>query len=218
MNGFVKLNRKILENAVFSDGNFLRLWIYILCRAAYRTKDVIFDGNIVHLERGQLITGRKRLASELGMNENKVYSMLKKLERLGSVSIDARNKFSVLTVVNWDRYQLEEEELSSDEPKSVSLTACEQEKDTVREAHGIYGNVFLTEEEYNTLKSDFWEVDSKIDKLSAYIMKTGHKYPSHCATLRLWLEKDGMKRNEGFDRDFDPDEYLRLALQKSMGE
>ncbi len=62
-----------------------------------------------------------------------------------------------------------------------------------RTPHGRYENVFLTEEEYEALRGEYWKIDELIEKLSAYMKSGNRKYADHAATLRLWLARDREK-------------------------
>lgn len=110
---WIKLHRKLTDSAVFSDANCLKAWIYILCNVAYRDHDTIYRGEVVHLQAGQMITGRKILANELDISEKQTYKLLKTLEKLGNISIKADNRFSLITVVNWGFYQSDDEKRDS---------------------------------------------------------------------------------------------------------
>lgn len=59
---------------------------------------------------------------------------------------------------------------------------------------GAYQNVFLTEADYKRLKTEFSELDSLIEQLSAYIQSTGKKYADHTATLRIWVKRRKTER------------------------
>lgn len=100
--GWVKLHRATLLSPVFADAVLLRLWIYLLLRASHQPRDVLVGMQTVHLLPGQLVTGRKRLAHDLNMDESAVRRRLKTLERLQLVTIRATSKYSVVTLVNWD--------------------------------------------------------------------------------------------------------------------
>ena len=53
---------------------------------------------------------------------------------------------------------------------------------------GEYRNVFLTEKEYQQLKTDFSGLDDLIEQLSAYIQSTGRKYAAHACIYDRLLE------------------------------
>lgn len=59
----------------------------------------------VELEKGQFIFGRKVAANELKMSESKTYRLIKKLETMQNLNIKANNKYSIITIANWELYQ-----------------------------------------------------------------------------------------------------------------
>lgn len=67
----------------------------------------------------------------------------------------------------------------------------EIENECYKRAYGEFNNVFLSNEEFEKVKSLFpadWSI--RIEQLSGYIASTGKKYKSHYATLRQWARKD----------------------------
>lgn len=59
-----------------------------------------------------------------------------------------------------------------------------------RQNYGSYGNVLLTDAEYQKLSADIPYLDNLIEQLSAYMESSGKKYKSHAATLRVWAARD----------------------------
>ena len=59
-----------------------------------------------------------------------------------------------------------------------------------RQSYGSYGNVLLTDTEYQKLSADIPYLDNLIEQLSAYMESSGKKYKSHAATLRVWAARD----------------------------
>ncbi len=57
-----------------------------------------------HIKRGQLITGRKRLAKDLKLTERQIRTSLTKLKMTNEVTIEATSKNSVITITNYDTY------------------------------------------------------------------------------------------------------------------
>lgn len=105
MEGWLKLHRALIESAVFSDPEVLKVWIWLLCRVAYESHDVLFMGKVIQLQAGQIATGRKKIAQATDLSESKVYRALNILKNLGNISIKANNKYSVITVLNWEKFQ-----------------------------------------------------------------------------------------------------------------
>lgn len=98
---YIKLDRKITEWEWFTDSNTLKVWIYLLVNAQYQ--DGTFKG--IDVKRGQLITGRKKLAERLDMSERQVRSCLEHLVKTNEVTIKPTNKYSVITIEKYDFYQ-----------------------------------------------------------------------------------------------------------------
>ena len=129
MDGWLKLYRSILDSAVFQDAEILKVWIWLLCNVAFEQHDTICYGKVIHLKPGQIATGRKKIAQCTDLNENKVYRALTALKSLGNIEIKATNKYSIITVVNWDKYQDENGKRTSSEQQTNSKTTTEEQQD-----------------------------------------------------------------------------------------
>ena len=99
--GFVKLPRDFLNWRWFDDANVVKLYIYLLLNAAFKTTE--WKGET--LEKGQLITGRKKLSKALGISESMVTRILKKLEATEDISLKSNNKYTVITLLKWGKMQ-----------------------------------------------------------------------------------------------------------------
>lgn len=136
MDGWLKLYRSILDSAVFQDAEVLKVWIWLLCSVAFEQHDTICYGKVIHLKPGQTATGRKKIAQCTDLNENKVYRALTVLKSLGNIEIKSTNKYSIITIVNWDKYQEENGKRTSIEQQTNSkTTAEEQQEDSKRTQH-----------------------------------------------------------------------------------
>lgn len=105
--GWIKLHRKILDNPlVMKDAEHLAVWVFLLLHASHKEYNVIFDGKRTTLRPGQLITGRKSIASELGMNESKVRRILESFENDQQIDQQKTNKNRLISLLNWESYQI----------------------------------------------------------------------------------------------------------------
>ena len=126
MDGWLKLYRSILDSAVFQDAEVLKVWIWLLCNVSFEQHDTVCYGKVIHLKPGQIATGRKKIAQCTDLNENKVYRALTVLKSLGNIEIKATNKYSIITVVNWDKYQEENGKRTSSEQQMNSKQTSEE--------------------------------------------------------------------------------------------
>nr|DAO51594.1 MAG TPA: replisome organizer [Caudoviricetes sp.] len=106
-NGWIKLHRKLLDNPiVMKDSEYLAVWIYLLLNASHAEYPVLFGGKKITLQPGQLITGRKSIASELCISESKVRRILDMFETDQQIDRQRSNKNSLVSIKNWDKYQI----------------------------------------------------------------------------------------------------------------
>ena len=94
-----------MDNPIFQKPNLLQLFLYCLLKANHEPKEIIFNNEIIKIEKGSFITGRFEIAKDLKMNPASVYKNLKKLEMLSYISLNSNNKFSMLTIVKYNTYQ-----------------------------------------------------------------------------------------------------------------
>jgi biotin operon repressor len=152
---YIKLDRKITEWEWFTDGNTLKLWIYLLATAQY--KDTKFKG--IEIKRGQVITGRKKLAEQLGMTERQIRSCLQHLEKTQEVTIKATNRYTLITIVKYDFYQgggddsdqQSDQQATNKRPTNDHNTRNKERKKERRYIYNPSSNQKMTEEQENKL-------------------------------------------------------------------
>lgn len=111
--GWVSLHRKMLDSPVFQNSDLLKVWIWCLLKATHKDYKTLVGLQEVDLIRGQFVFGRKKAANELNLSEDKTYRLMKKLETLGNISIKSTTKYSLVSIENWDFYQLNLSEINN---------------------------------------------------------------------------------------------------------
>jgi len=97
------------------NSNALALFIHLLLKATHRPyKTGVPGGGVVNLKRGQLITGRKKLAAELRQSEQNIRTGLALLLGLEVLLIDPTSQYSLITIVNYGKYQDKEALVTSE--------------------------------------------------------------------------------------------------------
>lgn len=104
-NGYMKLYRSLLGNAVFDNADLLKVWIWCLLKASYYPHFEMVGSQKIELLPGQFIFGRKGAASFLKMNESHFYRLIKRLEIENKIELKPNNKFTLVTLINWEFYQ-----------------------------------------------------------------------------------------------------------------
>lgn len=100
-NGFIKLHRKMVDWDWYKDPNTFRVFVHLLLSALY--KETEFRGH--KIKPGQVVCGRKQLAEELGVGEQTIRTALNHLILTNEITIKPTNKFSIITIKKWRKYQ-----------------------------------------------------------------------------------------------------------------
>jgi len=108
MNGFISLHRRIIEWEWYTEPDTFRVFIHLLMMANYAPAKV----RGVQVARGQHITSTVKLVETLNMSFSKVRKALKRLRVGGEIIVEnPSNRFSLVTIVKYDAYQISPEEL-----------------------------------------------------------------------------------------------------------
>lgn len=111
LNGWFKFHRKIFENPICNkDSEHFHVWCWILANAEFEERRMLFAGKERVIEKGQFITTSKRISEELKINKNKVDRILNNLKNAKQIDKQISNKNTLITVVNWEKYQLDDKQ------------------------------------------------------------------------------------------------------------
>ena len=99
--GFIQLHRKLLDWEWYSDTNVCRLYTHCLLKANFQDKK--WRGTLV--KRGEFITSLPILANETGLSLKNVRTALTKLKSTGELAGNSTNKYTVISITNYDQYQ-----------------------------------------------------------------------------------------------------------------
>jgi hypothetical protein len=105
MNGFIKIHRKIKRWGWYSDPAVFNLFLHLIIEANWTDKVSLG----VPVAKGQVITGRKKLAKQTGLSEQQVRTALIKLAQTGEISTNVKaNKYTIITIRNYRQYQVDD--------------------------------------------------------------------------------------------------------------
>lgn len=116
-NGWIKIHRKLLDWEWYTYSEMVHLFIHLIVSASHRNKR--WQG--VDVKRGQLITGRKKLSVETGISEQTIRTCLERLQNSNEIIIQPTNKYSIITICNYECYQ--EQTTESNQPTNQQLTS-----------------------------------------------------------------------------------------------
>jgi hypothetical protein len=107
MAGWIKLHRSLQDSAIASHPEYLAVWVHLMLRAQHAACECVVGRQIIRLSPGQLVFGRIKFSSEIGVSENKVRAALDVMKTLNMVTIKSMAKFSIISIVKWQEFQQE---------------------------------------------------------------------------------------------------------------
>lgn len=135
---FIKIDRNILRWRWYGEKNTLAVFIHILLKANFA--DGFYSGSRIH--RGQYAFSQRTLAKDVGMTHSEVRTALEHLVETGEISVEAFPRYTLITVLNYEKYQNKPEKQT--EPKPKKPKKPQKEENQVPE---IYREMFGTDYE-----------------------------------------------------------------------
>lgn len=101
MVGFVLLHRDIMNWEYYQSPGVSRLYFHLILKVNFIEKK--WQGIII--KRGQLVTSINSLSAELKLSNQQIRTALEKLVEGNYIKKSITNKYTLITLVNYDKYQ-----------------------------------------------------------------------------------------------------------------
>lgn len=100
-NTYIKLYRELKQWEWYRDSKMVHLFIHLLLSANFKLNK--WQG--IEIERGQILTGLNSLNNQTGISVQSLRTCLNRLKSTGEITIKSTNKYSLITLINWEHYQ-----------------------------------------------------------------------------------------------------------------
>jgi uncharacterized phage protein (TIGR02220 family) len=127
MEGWFKLYRSVLEHRHYRKKrvfNEYEAWLDILLLANYTDKTIDIEGQQVLVKRGTFLTSQKKLADRWDWDKRKVVSFLKDSELHKEITVLTEKRWTVVTVLNYEKYQQKNVEIEIKSVPTFAPTLC----------------------------------------------------------------------------------------------
>lgn len=127
--GWIRLYRKMTEWRWYGLPNMMAVFIHLLLTANHR------DGYSfgVEIKRGQVLTSEDGIMRSIRIKRGALRVCLKKLEETGEIVRSVTNKYSIITICNYDSYQsnadVNSQQIAIEPSTSEQQTEIEQTAD-----------------------------------------------------------------------------------------
>ena len=96
----MNLHRQLLDWEWFDNSHMVHIWVYFLLKANYQ--DSKWHG--IDIPRGSFITSLDTISKDTKLTIREVRTCIGKLKKTGEVTITATNRYSIVTICNYDTY------------------------------------------------------------------------------------------------------------------
>ncbi|GAA4235704.1 hypothetical protein GCM10022291_18320 [Postechiella marina] len=198
MVGFIMLHRDLLDWEWYQSSETFRVFVHLILRANYSDKK--WQGTDV--KRGQFITSNNHLANELSLSIQQVRTALKRLESGGYITRKTTNKFTLITIVNYNNRQ------STKTPTNSQKTPLKTNKQHSANIQSTTTKKSNKENKVNKLK-----IEERIENFKKQVFEHSN-YSKDILTsfFNYWSELNSQKNKMRFEKDdyFD----LKIRLEK----
>lgn len=215
--GFVKLPRTMLEWGWLDDENTLKVYLVLLLSANW--KDGEWHG--IKVRRGQLITGRDRLAKMCRLSVRQVRTALEHLKSTNDITIKTTSQFSIITLNNYDFTENINNKSTNDRPTNDQPSTNERpasdrrpttieerkEEKEIKEREEAPSPSFISPE--SSVTKDELIRQYGIENVSLYETKFSHwaakkgitDFANLYPTIARWLAADNVQKPHGSSFD-----------------
>src|SRR5699024_8736763 len=182
----------MLHSNIFQNEKLFKVFMYCLMKATHSEHKQLVGKQFVDLEKGQFVFGRKKAALELNMKESTVRDYINLLKQDNAIRIKSTNKFSIITIVNWEVHQHEDDD--DRQQNDSKMTTERQQNDTnknVKNVKNVKNNSrkYIYDDTHYNLAEHFYK----------RILENNHEHKEPnlekwASDIRLMMERDN--RNE----------------------
>lgn len=147
MAGWIKIHDKLLDWEWAECPETLALWIHLLLRANFEDKR--WQGKVI--PRGSFITSVGNLSKTSGLSVRQVRTSLSRLISTNEVTIEATNKYTMISICKYDSYQLNESVTDKQNDKQSDNQTTNERQTNDKQT--------TTTSEYKTLKKEYISKD-----------------------------------------------------------
>jgi hypothetical protein len=186
--GWIKLHRPFLKWEWYQDSKMVHLFIHLLLTANHETNK--WQG--IEIERGQLVTGLKKLSGYTGISVQSIRTSLMRLKSTSEITIKTTNKFSIITICNYDIYQSYDELINNQNNKQSNKQLTNKQQTTNNKQE--YKNIRIKEVKENTFSENWEKIEETYLEFKKMRVKI-RKPMTELAEIRI-IEKLGKLSNK----------------------
>lgn len=215
MEGWITLHRKFLQWEWFDKAEMVQLFIWLLLNASHTDRK--WQGQVV--KRGQILTTTPKIMEALNLSAQQTRTCIGRLKSTGEITCKSTNKYTIITICNYDRYQSDNFENNRQNNGQTNTPATDKQRTnnghnnnnnvTIKQLNNISNNsnnnnACVCEERDKIFEIFFFknfiapelEVQRFYDhyEASGWCRASGIEIEDRLALARLWKQKETKQR------------------------
>lgn len=168
MDGYIKLYKKLIQWQWYKDSNTKSLFIDLLLDANFEDSKVGFE----IIKRGQCLTSLKRMHERTGLTTKQIRTSLDKLQKSGEIGKQTTNKYSIITIKNYDDYQNMDKQTANKRQTKGNIKEYKEYKEEkeINNKESISNDIqkkYFESLKVNTLFNEFLEQRKKLKAVNS---------------------------------------------------
>lgn len=105
--GFIAIDRDIENHWIYKDAEYFKVWFEILLRTRFsqEPEKILVGGQFINVEYGQFVYGRVSWSERLGISEQRLRTLFKRLQDDDMIEVVQRlPKLTIYSVKNYSKY------------------------------------------------------------------------------------------------------------------
>jgi hypothetical protein len=194
MSGWIKVHRQLTNHWIWDKPEYLKWWIDILMQSNIESKKVLIKGQLIQVNRGEVIYSYDTWANRWKINKSKVVRFLKMLEKDLMIELKNETVTTRLIVCKYDTYQGERND--SETQVIRRRNSSETQVKPTKEVKELKNIISTSEESHNEIFRKLW-------------------------TSTIWLEGIAMKNKASIEQvrnhlnEFRQEQLLKAELKVS---
>ena len=101
MNSYIALSQEVIPSRIFCNPKRLSVFVYLLLNANEKAQKIGKE----KIKRGSLTTTNETISDFCGITIQNARTVLAYLETIGEIKRERRNRYQIITIVNYEKYK-----------------------------------------------------------------------------------------------------------------
>ncbi|EAA0062618.1 TPA: DnaD domain protein [Listeria monocytogenes] len=213
--GWIKIYRSLQEHWIWENEKYLKWWLDLLLLANHQDRDILINGELITIKRGQKHTSELWLSNRWNADRKQVRKFLELLKKNDMITITkSRQKGTTYEISNYNDFQGISEEIRTTKGTTIDTTedTTKEHQMVQRKGHKQELKNLIIKELKKDINNnsdlnfkDFWEQNGfgmmlpvELDKLLAWVDDFAGNREIVMKALEVTSEQGANKRNYAY--------------------